>query len=174
MEPAKKKEQSDTAAFQATIKQLEEQVLKLTDIAGRAQADLQNAKARLMRDQDDMRKFAGEMVIMKLLPVIDHLQRAFQHLPEELKQHEWVKGIVAIEQDLLRHFADLGLKRMSSLGESVDPNKHEVLLTGPGEEGNVIDVVEEGYELHGKVLRPAKVKAGQGSAETPDLSPQNF
>lgn len=167
MEPAKKKAQE-------TIKQLEEQVQKLTDIAGRAQADLQNAKARLMRDQDDMRKFAGEMVIRKLLPVIDHLQRAFQHLPEELKQHEWVKGIVAIEQDLLRHFADLGLKRMSSLGEPVDPNKHEVLLTGPGEDGNVIDVVEEGYELHGKVLRPAKVKAGQGSAETPDLSPQNF
>jgi len=50
---------------------------------------------------------------------------------------------------------------MSSMGSLIDPARHEVLMTGPGEAGKVLEVFEEGYELSGKVLRPAKVKIGQ-------------
>ena len=148
------------AELQAKVPELEEQVKKLTELAGRAQADLQNAKIRLERDRGEVGKFAAEATLAKLLPVIDAFQRAFQHLPEELRAHEWVRGIGAIEQDLMKHVSSMGLRRMEALGLSVDPVKHEVLLTEPGEEGKIVRVVEEGYELSGKVLRPAKVVVG--------------
>jgi molecular chaperone GrpE len=160
-----KKKPPKSAELEAKIKELSEQIAKLTDIAGRAQADLQNAKIRLEKSREEMGKFAAEETLRRLLPVIDNFQRAFQHLPEDLKNHEWVKGIVAIEQDLMRHLGSMGLSRMESLGRPVDPSRHEILMTGEGEDGKVIEVFEEGFELHGRVLRPAKVKAGQSVAE---------
>lgn len=149
---------------EAELKDLRRQVEKLTEIAARAQADLQNARARSERDAADLRTFATESVLRRLLPTIDNFQRSFQHLPDSLKDHAWVKGMQATEQELLRHLAELGLKKVSPIGKKVDPLRHEVLLTGPGAVDTVVDVLEDGYELHGKVLRPAKVKAGTGEA----------
>jgi molecular chaperone GrpE len=153
----------ELADLQKQIKDLEVQVQKLTDIAGRAQADLQNAKTRLERDAQEMRTFAAEVVVKRLLPTVDNFQRAFQHLPSELQAHEWVKGVTAIEQDLMKQLTDMGLKKIASHGQAVDPHKHEVLMQGPGEAGKITEVFEEGYELNGKVIRPAKVKVGGGT-----------
>ena len=58
---------------------------------------------------------------------------------------------------------ELGLKKMDASGAVLDPVKHEVLQAGPGEKGKVLEVFEEGYELNGKVLRPAKVRVGDGT-----------
>lgn len=146
------------------IAALQAEVAKLKDMAARAQADLQNAKARVERDAGELRKFASEAMIMRILPTLDNFQRAFQQVPEELQKHEWVKGVSAIEADLMKQMSDAGLKRMQSMGAVVDPQRHEVLSMGPGEAEKVVEVFEEGYELHDKVLRPAKVKAGDGSA----------
>ena len=148
------------ASLQAELKELRVQVKTLTDLAGRAQADLQNARARLQRDAEDMRTFAAESVLLRLLPTIDNFQRAFRHLPQSLAGHEWIKGVQAIEVELLRQAGELGLTKMSPLGKRIDPARHEVLLTGPGTPDTVIEVLEDGYELDGKVIRPAKVKAG--------------
>jgi molecular chaperone GrpE len=145
------------------VKDLKEQLKKLTEVAARAQADLQNAKARMTKDREEIGKFAAEGALMKLLPVIDNFQRAFQHLPAELKDHQWVKGVAAIEGELIKQVEGMGLTKMHSLGEPVDPSRHEVLMTGPGEKGKVVEVFEEGYELSGKVLRVAKVKVGTGT-----------
>ena len=133
------------------------------DVAARAQADLQNAKARMEKDRSDMAKFAGEGVIARLLPTLDNFHRAFAQIPADLQGKEWVKGVQAIEQDLMKQMAAAGLTRMQSLGQTVDPLKHEALMTGPGEEGKITEVFDEGYELHGKVLRHAKVRVGDGS-----------
>jgi molecular chaperone GrpE len=145
------------------IEALQAELEKMKDLAARAQADLQNAKARVERDAIDMRKFASEGMLIRLLPTLDNFQRAFQHVPDDLKNHEWVKGVAAIESDLMKQVSDAGLTRMQSMGQVVDPVRHEVLSMGPGEDGKVTEVFEEGYELHGKVLRPAKVKAGSGT-----------
>jgi molecular chaperone GrpE len=150
----------------ARIAELEKELAetqRFKDLAARAQADLQNAKARVERESDELRKFATEKLILRLLPTLDNFQRAFAQLPADLQSHEWIKGVTAIEQDLMKQMTDTGLKRMQSLGETVDSARHEVLTMGPGEEGKVIEVFEEGYELHGKVVRPAKVKVGDGS-----------
>ncbi|MBI3618476.1 nucleotide exchange factor GrpE [Candidatus Peregrinibacteria bacterium] len=178
------------AELEAKILELQQQVTKLAELAGRAQADLQNAKQRMGKDADDLRKYAAEAFLKKLLPVVDHFQRAFQQLPVDLQNHEsasseilewarpeiveWVKGITAIEQDFLRQLTESGLRKMDVLGQQVDTARHEVITVGPGKEGEILEVFEDGYELHGKFLRPAKVKVGDGSsAETVPPSPQN-
>jgi molecular chaperone GrpE len=152
----------DFAAMQEQITQLQNELQKMKDLAARAQADLQNAKMRSEREALDLRMYAAEGILRKILPTLDNFQRAFLHVPDDLKDHEWVKGVQAIESDLMKQVSEAGLSRMQSLGEVVDPVRHEVLSLGAGEDGKVIEVFEEGYELNGKVLRPAKVKAGDG------------
>lgn len=139
------------------------EIARLKDIAGRAQADLQNAKQRMEREAADLRSYAGEGVLRRILPTLDNFQRAFSAVPPEIAGHEWVKGLVSIEQDLLKQVSDMGLQRMQSLGETVDPARHEVITVGSGVEATVTEVFEEGYTLNGKVIRPAKIRAGDGS-----------
>ncbi len=141
------------------------------DVAARAQADLQNAKVRMEKDRCDMAKFAAEAVLTRLLPVLDNFQRAFAQIPADLAGNEWarpefvewVKGVQSIEQDLMKQMTAMGLQRMQSQGQMIDAQKHEGLMTGPGEAGKILEVFEEGYELHGKVLRHAKVRVGDGT-----------
>lgn len=154
----------DAAALRAELEAAQAEIVRLKDIAGRAQADLQNAKQRLEREASDLRAFAAESVVRRILPTLDNFQRAFAAVPQDIAGHEWVKGLAAIEQDLLRQVSEMGLERMASLGTAVDPARHDVLTAGPGEEGKVVEVFEEGYTLNGKVIRPAKVKAGNGEA----------
>jgi len=157
--------QNNLEAVQADFDTLSEEADKLKDLAARSQADLQNAKDRLDREAQDLKRFARADMLMGLLPTIDNFQRAFQHLPEDLQSHEWVQGIVAVEADLMKKLTEAGLTQIESVGQQVDTEKHEVLQAGPGEDGIITQVFEEGFELNGKVLRPAKVMVGDGSAE---------
>lgn len=153
----------EIAALQAKIAELEAQMQTFKEAAARAQAELQNAKVRMEREASEIRKYASQATLMRLLSTIDNFQRAFKHLPADIASHEWVKGMAATEQEFVRQLKDLGLAKMEALGQLVDPHAHEVLMEGPGEKGKVIEVLEDGYELHGKVLRVAKVKVGAGS-----------
>lgn len=155
---------TDDRDLQAELDAALAEVSRMKDIAARAQADLQNAKQRLEREATDLRAYAAEGVIRRILPTLDNFQRAFSAVPADIAGHEWVKGLTAIEQDLLKQVFDMGLERMQSLGAAVDPAIHDVVTVGPGEEGKVIEVFEEGYTLNGKVIRPAKVRAGGGNA----------
>ncbi len=154
----------DTSDLQAQLDAALADVARMKDIAARAQADLQNAKQRLEREASDLRAYASEGVIRRILPTLDNFQRAFSAVPQDIASHEWVKGLTAIEQDLFKQLGELGLERMQSLGAVVDPAIHEVITVGPGEEGKVVEVFEEGYLLNGKVIRHAKVRAGSGAA----------
>jgi len=140
----------------------DEELKKLKEMAARAQADLQNAKERMQKEGEDIRTFAQAGLVMKLLPTIDNFQRAFEHLPEDLEGNEWVQGLFAIEQGLVKELEGVGLSKIPSLGEVADPQKHEVLQVAEGDKDVIVQVLEEGYELNGKVLRPAKVVVGQG------------
>lgn len=173
--PEPKKDASADAFMQLKFEgeAQKKEIERLRDMAGRAQADLQNAKERLERDRQEMSKFALEGALKRLLPTIDNFQRAFQHLPEDLKNHDWVKGVAAIEQELVKQVTDLGLRKMEALGAALDPARHEVLQAGPGGQGKVLEVYEEGYEFNGKVLRAAKVKVGNGIVEQDDQGMRN-
>ncbi|TSC79368.1 MAG: molecular chaperone GrpE [Candidatus Peregrinibacteria bacterium Gr01-1014_25] len=152
-------------ALRAQLAAAQQEVQRFKELAARSQADVQNARTRMEREAADARQYAAAMLILRLLPTIDSFQRAFAHVPADLQSHEWVKGIGAIERQMMKELTDAGLARMSSLGQAVDPARHEVLMTGPGAAGTVVEVFEEGYELRGKILRPAKVRVGEGMAK---------
>lgn len=155
---------SDGSAIklEAQLKELSEKLRQMTGIAARAQADLQNAKIRMQKDGDALRAFAAESVLRKLLPILDSLQRALRHLPDDLTDNDWAKGVQSVEREFMRQLHELGLRRMEALGQQVDTARHEVVTLAPGKEGEIVEVIEDGYELHGKVLRPAKVIVGDG------------
>ena len=163
---AMQNEDSKVLELQKKIEELTEQLKKHSETASRAQAELGNAKIRLEKEAMDMRKFAAESVLLRFLPTIDNLQRALKALPKDLEENSWVKGIVALEQAFLKEVGELGLKRFESLGQPLDAQRHEVLMQGPGEAGKVVEVLEDGYELHGKVVRAAKVKVGEGTQKS--------
>jgi len=93
--------------LQQEVMTLKAELDRYRDIAGRAQADLQNAKARVEREGDDLRRFASEQIVRKLLPTLDNFQRAFQHIPADQQNHEWDKGIAAIEADPMVKVTDV-------------------------------------------------------------------
>lgn len=150
----------------AELERLQKEVQTFKELAARAQADLQNARSRMGKEAEEMRVYAAELIVRQLLPTVDNLHRACQHLPKALASHEWTKGVLSTEQELLRQLKGIGCEPMDVLGKPVDSLQHEVLLTAPGEEGKVLEVIEEGYTFRGKVLRPAKVKVGAGTKAT--------
>ena len=164
----------DVDALQKEIERLRAEVQTFKELAARAQADLQNARARMGKEAEEIRTFAAELLVRQLLPTIDNFRRACQHLPVDLQSHEWVKGVLSTEQEFLRQLKSIGCEPIDVVGKLVDAQQHEVLLVIPGEEGKVLEVIEEGYLFRGKVLRPAKVAVGKGDAQkpTPGSSPR--
>jgi len=160
MQPPKKK---DHGKAPKKVNPAQQELERMKDLAARAQADLQNAKERMEKEAQAIRTYAQESMLLKLLPTVDNFQRAFAHLPEDLKDHDWVKGLQAMEQAFIKELSDVGLTQIESLGQPVNPELHEVLQAGPGKIDEVTKVIEEGYLLHDKILRPAKVIVGDGT-----------
>ena len=134
----------------------------------RLQADFENFRKRAQRDQDALVARAGERIVKELLPVIDDLERAL----EAAEQHEEAKledGVKLVHRQLEQLLAKEGLAPVETDG-MFDPHVHEGLLTQPSEseEGSVIEVLQKGYRLGDRVLRPARVVvAGPKQEEGP-------
>jgi len=155
-QPAKKHAKHDLNEQESIdVKALKDQLERLTDIAGRAQADLQNFKARQEKDAKELVKFAITPILLELLPVRDALARAASH-------NENSDGYEQVLVKLDAVFAKIGLNRIDAMGQKADPSKHEVITTAQGEKDVVLEVHEEGYELNGRILRPTKVIVGSG------------
>jgi molecular chaperone GrpE len=134
----------------------------------RLQADFENFRKRAQRDQDALVARAGERIVKELLPVLDDLERAL----EAAEQHEEAKledGVKLVHRQLEQLLAKEGLAPVETDG-MFDPHVHEGLLTQPSEseEGSVIEVLQKGYRLGDRVLRPARVVvAGPKQEEGP-------
>lgn len=153
--------QTFTGDQNAEIEKLKAQVAQLTDSLARSQAEFINFRKRQASEQESFLKFANQKLILDLLPVVDNFQRAFQHVPESIKDDQWVIGALAIEKQFTQVLEKLGVQKMNTIGQKFDANYHEILTVGdqPNTEKDiVIEEFEAGYLLGDKVLRPAKVK----------------
>lgn len=139
------------------------QIEELKTALARSMADLQNYKRRTEEDQGRFIKFANITLLKELLPTIDNLNRSTEHLPNDMKDNEWAKGIVQIHDDLLKTLEKIGVKKIETIGVRLDPNFHEGLMIGPGEKDIITEEFEPGYILNGNVIKPAKVKVGDGT-----------
>jgi molecular chaperone GrpE len=123
----------------------------------RAAADLDNFRKRALRERDEYVTFANERLVKELLPVLDDLERALVAASEH-EEAALEDGVRLVHQSLAGLLERQGLKEIDAAGK-FDPHVHEALLSQPSdaEEGSVIDVVQKGYKLGDRVVRPARV-----------------
>ncbi len=124
----------------------------------RLMADFQNYKKRVEKEKTDLYSYANEKLITEMLDVIDNFERALEH---EEGGDGFKKGMEMIFKQLSDVFAKAGLAEIPALGEEFDPNFHNAVMTEETEEyesGKVSGVMQKGYTLNGKVIRPSMVK----------------
>lgn len=137
------------------IEELNNQLLRL-------QADFVNFRKRTEKEKESTVIYALESFICNLLPVIDNFQRAIES--EEEHENSFFKGVEMIYQQLIKVFEDNGVKEIKSQGEEFDPNLHHAVFAEESSEfdsGKVIEVLQKGYMLKDKVIRPSMVKVAK-------------
>lgn len=162
-EEVKDEEDEEEIAVTSTTDERDQKIEELTNALARAMADLQNFKRRSEEEKGSFIRFANSELLKSLLPFVDNLERSVSHLPETLKEDTWAKGIVHIHTDLLKTMETLGIKKIKTVGEKLNPEKHEGLMSGPGEKDVIIEEFEPGYLLGDTVIKVAKVKVGNGT-----------
>jgi molecular chaperone GrpE len=143
-----------------TIKELEQKIGELTEALQRERADAENLRRRTAEEKSRLGEFYKAMVVQELLPALDNLERSFKHVPKDLKNHDYVKGVQAVLKQFEQCFAQLGVKRIKTVGEAFDPKLHEAVQMEDGD-GTVEVVCEElqpGYTIGDEVIRHAMVK----------------
>jgi len=152
------------AEIEALQKQLEEAQAKAAEnLDGwqRAQAEFINYKNRVQRDRElDYASMKGD-IIKKVLPVLDDMERALANRPDG---NSWANGMELIARKFQNILEAEGLKRIEAKGQPFDPNFHEAISSEPNEDvesGHVIEIVQNGYKLGERVIRPAMVRVAQ-------------
>lgn len=139
--------------------QLEQDLAALTADLQRVQADFVNYRARMEDDRQRTIDTAKAATIMKLLPVVDNIERATHHVPSELIDNQWAKGITGLAKGLESSLASMGVVRILAVGQPFDPNLHEaVSAEGEGDHELVSEELRAGYKLGNQVIRPSMVK----------------
>ncbi|SBW09293.1 Protein GrpE (modular protein) [uncultured delta proteobacterium] len=126
-----------------------------------ALADLENARKRLTREKEEFVKFAGESILADILPALDNLDLALAYAPQGKECHNFVVGVDMTRKLLLDALAKHGLQQVGDLGETFDPAKHEAVEMQPHpeyESGQVCGLMNKGYRLKDRLIRPARVK----------------
>ena len=163
----------DLEALRAENAALKDQILRVA-------AEAENTKRRAEREANDGRAYAIQKFARDLMPVADNLQRALQHAPQD-SPDPLVKnlgvGLEMTEKELMAAFERNGLKKIDPApGSRFDPHQHQAMLEQPSEDvaaGGVVQVVQPGYELFGRVLRAAMVVvAAKGSKGTEPVAAQ--
>lgn len=129
-----------------------------------AQAEVQNVRRRLEKDAQDARAYAATGFARDMLSVADNLARALDAIPAELREDDRLKGLVAgIEataRELSSVFERNGITKITALGETLDPNRHQAMIEIPsndGEPGTIVQEMQPGYMIKDRLLRPALV-----------------
>ncbi len=162
---------------QVQIQILQEQLDKTKDQLVRALAEAENTRKRAQKDREDASKFAVSSFARDLISVADNLRRALDAAPEETDDATTglINGIEATERELLKSFEKNGIQKTIPIDQPFDPNFHEVMFEAPFPEkinGTIIQVLEPGYILNGRILRPARVGVAKNpEGGTPDTPP---
>jgi len=165
MEEAKEeKVQKKEPTLDELKKQLEEcKKLKDEYLAGwqRSRAELLNYKKEELERIGELIKYADTGLILKILPILDNFEIAEKKLPENLKNDENVKGLLLIKNQIQDFLKNQGVEEIKTIGEKFDPNLMEVVEEVEGknvDSGIAIEEIQKGYKIHGRLLRPAKVR----------------
>lgn len=143
------------------VEELEQQLGELTVDLQRVRADFENYRKRVETEKEQARAAGKAGAILKLLPVIDNIERAIAHLPEDLKDNKWAQSVVGLVKNLDKSLENLDLHRIeASSGTPFNPELHEAIQMeeGEGEQEVIADELQPGYKLGNQVVRPSMVK----------------
>jgi molecular chaperone GrpE len=127
----------------------------------RARADFANYKKRVDRDQAQVYQMAVSNIVKRYLDVVDDLERALKNKPQKGDGAAWAEGIELVYRKMLALLESEGVKQMDAQGEIFDPNLHEAISQEAHpeyEDGQIIEVIKQGYLLGDRVIRPALVR----------------
>ena len=133
----------------------------------RTAADFANYKRRIEQEREEWARLANASLVMNVLPLIDDMERALDNVDATIAGLTWLDGIRLIHRKFQQLLEANGVSEIPADGQPFDPNLHEAVMFGEGEEGKVISVVQKGYKLGNRVLRPTMVVVGQGSKAEP-------
>ena len=154
--------QTNNAELEERLAEVERERDEYLNDLKRVAADFENYRKRVARDQEGLVARAHERLVKELLPVLDDLERSL----EAAAQHEEAKleeGVRLVHRELVEALTREGLVEVETDGQ-FDPHVHEALVSQPSEQedGSVIEVLQKGYRLGDRVLRPARVVVSQG------------
>jgi molecular chaperone GrpE len=157
-------EQVDPSALQTEVTELRAKADEYLDGWQRARAEFANYKKRIERDQEESRGRAAAALLAKILPVEDDLRRAVRERPEAEGYPHWADGIELIQRKLAALLEAEGVEVIPADGVAFDPALHEAVTYEPSndhKEGEIIEVIQQGYRLGERVLRPARVRVAR-------------
>jgi molecular chaperone GrpE len=134
----------------------------------RATADFINFKRRTEQEREEQARFANTALVLNILPAVDDLERALQHVDPSLDGSVWVEGVRQILRKLKGALTAAGVTEIEAAGETFDPNLHEAIAEDAGEAGKVVSEAQRGYRLGNRVIRPSMVVVGRGSDTASD------
>lgn len=145
-------------------KELKEQINELNDKYLRLFAEFDNFRKRALKEKIELGKFAGEEIILSLLPVIDDFDRAVKSFENTTNLDSMREGISLISNKMKSILGSKGLQAIESIGKEFCTDFHEAITNIPApdesKKGKVVDEIEKGYQLNGKVIRFSKVVVG--------------
>jgi len=147
------------------IEEVRKEAAANLEAAKRAQADFDNYRKRMTREQSDAIGRAGERIVLELLPAIDNLERAIDHASSEAESTELLTGVEMVLGQLHDVLAKEGVELVDPLGQSFDALKHQAVGQADDvdvPEDTVVEGYQKGYEMHGKVVRSAMVVGSRG------------
>jgi len=160
-------------ALQALLDEKDKELAAMKDQALRALAEAENTRRRAERELGDMSKYAVTGFARDLVSVIENLQRAVESIPADLKKEQPAVGNLAVGvemtlKELLGVFERQGIKRIDPMGQKFDHNFHQAVAqidTPDAEPGTVVQVLQAGYVIHDRLLRPAMVGVAAGTPQ---------
>jgi molecular chaperone GrpE len=128
----------------------------------RALADYQNLQRRARQERVENERYTLTALVLNFLPVLDDLSRALDSVDADFEGHQWVEGVRLVRQKFRNVLEATGIQEIAADGELFNPAVHEAVGYAPGEEGRVVQLVQAGYALGERVVRPAMVLVGNG------------
>lgn len=159
-------EADEVTQARAELEELQREKDQFRTIAQRAQADLVNYKRRVEEEREEFERRVAGRLLLRVLEVMDDFDRALGHLPPEDDREPWMQGIILIHQKLWALLGSEGVARIEAKGQPFNPWEHEAVFFEESEshpEGQVVQVVRDGYKLRDKVLRPAQVSVARAA-----------
>ncbi len=157
--------EDDLGSTQPTeLNEYELQIQQLTLALQRERADSENIRRRHQDQISNIKQLVKSEIIADLLPVIDNFERALSHVPKELEDNDYVKGVQGVVKQFERTLSEIGVSKIKTVGEEFNPEFHEAISMeeGDGDKEIVSEELQSGYVLGDSVIRHAMVRVKNG------------